>query len=313
MHDQDLATRPASICAVVLTFNRRALVTQCLTALSSQTRPLDEVIVVDNAGTDGTEAAIRTEFHHVTYVRLPENMGSAGGFYEGMKLAYEKGHDWMWVMDDDVMPMADALERLVGSPAMLRDNVYALSSITLHPDGSLYLLNCWLVDFRTMKERPVDASKYVDDYFEMDAGPWSGLLVSRRAVKDVGLPLKDLFIFHDDYEYTVRMRRKGTLLTVPASRVVHFSVPSYTGKPVLGMQPSNWKNYYYARNYIYTRRKYGRPGLYFYFIVLRGLVYGVAQTLLFREYRFQSFRIRLCGTLDGLRAKLGENTHFLPR
>lgn len=87
------------VAAVVVTYNRKELLRECLQALLNQTRPLDEIIVVDNASTDGTDQMIPEEFPQITHVRLPENIGGAGGFHEGMKLAYEKGHDWIWVMD----------------------------------------------------------------------------------------------------------------------------------------------------------------------------------------------------------------------
>ncbi len=87
--------KPISICAVVPTFNRKVLLTACLTALLSQTRPLDEIILIDNASTDGTEELVKARFSQVTYVKLPENTGPAGGVGAGMRLAYEKGHDWI--------------------------------------------------------------------------------------------------------------------------------------------------------------------------------------------------------------------------
>lgn len=103
-----------SVCAVVPTFNRKNLLTQALRGLLSQTRPLDEIAVVDNASTDGTEASISEQFGgKITYIRLPENSGSAGGFREGMKLAHQRGHDWIWCMDNDAVPLKDALEKLL--------------------------------------------------------------------------------------------------------------------------------------------------------------------------------------------------------
>lgn len=320
MQNEDHAMKPSTICAVVATFNRKAVLTECLTALLSQSRPLDEIILIDNASTDGTEEFIKAEFSQVTYVKLSENIGSAGGFGEGLKLAYEKGHDWIWFMDNDAVAQPDALEKLAGSPAMLVDKVYAVASAVLDGDGRILRWHRNLFDSRTLKETPVDAARYKDDYFEVDTAGWTGLLVSRRAVKEVGLPLKDLFIYHDDFEYSLRMRRKGIILTVPVSKVIHSSGPldPGTGKPIKWLRPSGWRQYYVTRNHLYTYRKYARPGLFFdrlpfYIMVALGLAYGVLQTLAYKEYRFQSLRIRLWATWDGLRGKLGKNNNFLPR
>jgi GT2 family glycosyltransferase len=319
MQSERYTMKHISICAVVATFNRKVLLTECLTALLGQSRPLDEIILIDNASTDGTEEFVKAEFSQVTYVKLSENTGSAGGLGEGIRRAYEKGHDWIWVIDDDAVPMADALEKLASSPAMLVDKVYALSSMVLQRDGRILLWCRNLFDSRKLKETPVDAARYRDDYFEVDTIGFAGALVSRRAVKDVGLPLKDLFFRFVDCEYSLRMRQKGIILTVPASKVFHSSGPldPGTGKSRKWLRPSEWKQYYGTRNYIYTYRKYAGPGLFFdrlpfYIRVGLGLVYGVLQSLFFREYRFQSLRIRLWGTLDGLRGKLGKNNNFLP-
>ena len=254
--------KPISICAVVPTFNRKVLLTACLTALLSQTRPLDEIILIDNASTDGTEELVKARFSQVTYVKLPENTGPAGGVGAGMRLAYEKGHDWIWVMDDDALPAADALEKLASSPAMLLDNVYAVASTVMDRDGRIIHWHRNLFDSRTLKETPVDAARYKDEYFKVDTISWNGALVSRRAVRDVGLPLADLFIYFEDCEYSLRMRQKGIILTVPAAKVVHptHSFDPGTGKPVKLLRPSGWSQYYVTRNRIYVYRKYARPG-----------------------------------------------------
>ena len=300
------------ICAVVVTFNRKTLLEQCLTALLSQTRPLEEIIVIDNASTDGTEELITTKFPNMTYIKLPENVGGSGGFHYGIKLAYEKGHDWIWVMDDDAIPMVDALQKLADSPLMIRNDVYGLASSVVEQDGSILLIHRRLFDFKKVKEKPVDANKYGDEYFQVDTASFVGLLISRTGVKEVGLPLKDLFIYFDDTEYSLRLRQKGMIFTVPASKVVHPRMWAHPRKSMRMRQPLTWRAYYSIRNGIYTYRKHGRPGLFFYIKVGGGLVLGVVVTLLFGQCKAQSVRIILCGTVDGLRGKLGRNSDFLP-
>jgi GT2 family glycosyltransferase len=104
--------------AVVVTYNRRALLEQCLDALRAQTRPPDRILVVDNASTDGTAEWVRGQ-DDVVALLLDENVGGAGGFHAGMRLAHAGGADWLWLMDDDTIPRPDALERLL-EPAIPR-------------------------------------------------------------------------------------------------------------------------------------------------------------------------------------------------
>src|SRR5262245_55698771 len=104
------ANSRASVAAIVVTFNRFALLQECIAALRGQTRKVDEIIVVDNSSTDGTGEWLAAQAD-LTVVRQ-ENLGSSGGQYTGIKTGYHKGHDWFWCMDDDTIPDADALERM---------------------------------------------------------------------------------------------------------------------------------------------------------------------------------------------------------
>ncbi len=81
--------------AVVVTYNRRPLLEECLQALGAQERPVDRVLVVDNASTDGTAAFVRNEHPEVQLLALAENEGGAGGFHEGLKAAHAAGADWI--------------------------------------------------------------------------------------------------------------------------------------------------------------------------------------------------------------------------
>ena len=108
-----------SVCAFVLTRNRKALLEECVRALLVQTHPVDEVIVLDNASTDGTEEHLRAagllDEPRLRFERREENTGGAGGFREGVRLAVAAGRDWIWLMDDDAEPRPDALERLLAA------------------------------------------------------------------------------------------------------------------------------------------------------------------------------------------------------
>jgi len=80
----------ASVAAVVVTYNRKSLLMRCLLALLRQTRPLQKIIVVDNASTDGTREELAQEGYldesAIEYVRLEHNTGGAGGFHTGAQL-----------------------------------------------------------------------------------------------------------------------------------------------------------------------------------------------------------------------------------
>ena len=99
------------VAAVVVTYNRLALL-QRLVARLREVSQLDEIIVVDNASTDGTGAWLADQADLV-WRTLETNTGGAGGFHTGLGWAMERGADLAWLMDDDGVPAPDCLERLL--------------------------------------------------------------------------------------------------------------------------------------------------------------------------------------------------------
>ena len=312
MQDKGLIIKRERICAVVVTFNRKTLLEECLTALLNQTRRLDEIIVIDNASTDGTDELMKAKFAGITYVNLSENIGGAGGFHEGMKLAYEKGDDWIWVMDDDAIPTADALEKLLDCPVRLKGEVYALASTVINRDGTIFLAHRRLFDAKTMTETIIDAGKYERDYFEMDTASFIGFLISHKAIKQIGLPLKEMFIYFDDTEYSLRIRKRGIMVTIPASKIVHGEPGKALSDSPWWPPPYGWKRYYATRNRIYTYKRHCKSILAFYMFLPMMTLFDIRDTLILRRSRFRSLKAILFGTIDGLLNKLGKNSVFLP-
>ena len=103
-----------SIAAVVVTYNRKQLLSECLSALLNQTTKIDSVIVIDNASTDGTGEMFSENgmfnLPEIDYCPMEKNLGGAGGFYEGIKRAYNQ---WWFYAEDQLMPY-DEDEEVVG-------------------------------------------------------------------------------------------------------------------------------------------------------------------------------------------------------
>ena len=319
------------VCAVVVTYNRKNLLLQCLEALRKQTRPLEGMLIVDNASTDGTPeilldsgyigelppTGISEAWEHehemknlhdgnplrVYYVRMPQNTGGAGGFHEGMKRAYEKGYDWIWVMDDDAEPASDALEWLLKPEFSHNDKVYALASIVIDPCGNIDFTCRRLFLSEKLAEYPLGPEYYERDLFETDTVSFVGMLVARKAIKEVGLPEKSFFIYYDDTEYSLRIKFiGGKIYTIPKSRIVHKSrQPTNPRK-----DPLSWRFYYGRRNMIYTYRKYGRSNARFYWRLLLMTLRTQIGILLFRKDKLKSTCVLWKSLFDGLRGQLGK-------
>jgi rhamnopyranosyl-N-acetylglucosaminyl-diphospho-decaprenol beta-1,3/1,4-galactofuranosyltransferase len=237
--------KSGTVCAVVVTFNRKALLRRCLMGLLQQTRPVDQVLVVDNASTDGTAAMVAREFGahgHIAYVDLGANLGGGGGFHHGARRAFVDGHDWVWLMDDDCLATPDCLDALVRG-ARDRRNVY--SPIILSIENKQTVL--WGIKAACHSGNQVTATL-----------PFNGFMVHRDTLEAIGLPEKRFFIYGDDTEFNMRARASGRqVVLVTDSVMYHPHKNNYRGLKVYKMFRNRLWVYYKLRNAILIYRRYG--------------------------------------------------------
>lgn len=266
-------TRSASdtVCAVICTWNRRALLLECLAALAAQTRPLARVIIVDNASSDGTLAAVAASpaaaMLDIGYIEMAENTGASGGFAEGVAQALREGHDWLWIIDNDCMPEPPALERLLDAPQAADPGTAALCTATKSVHG--HFQTEYRGRYAHGQPRPLEAAAYREPAVRIDYAAFAGLLVRGRAAAAVGPPKAEFFLWVDDLEWCLRLRGEGALWLIPASVILHKDgnpqVPhgrlAYV-KRSLRPQPDAdiWKHVYCFRNMSWIRRHYDGEG-----------------------------------------------------
>ena len=105
------------VVSIVVTYNRKELLTKCLDSLANQSYAVDGIVLIDNASNDGTVEFVKgTDWYKTGLIDLHvmgTNTGGAGGFYEGLKIAKDLDCDWFWLMDDDTVPKREALEELL--------------------------------------------------------------------------------------------------------------------------------------------------------------------------------------------------------
>ena len=212
------------VVAVVVAHDRRELLLEALTALADQSRPLEAVVVVDNASSDGSAqaaAALAAERGlPLDVVRLERNTGGAGGFAAGLARAvHDHDADLVWLMDDDTVPTPSALTALLAARDAHPGQVTALASRVVWHDGREHPMN-------TPRERPGAGAAAREAAARaggtaVRSASFVSLLVDAGAVRRHGLPVADYFIWNDDFEFSTRLLREGTGLHVPASVVVH--------------------------------------------------------------------------------------------
>lgn len=232
--------RPVRVAATLPTYNRREALREALTGLLSQSRPVDEVIVVDNASSDGSAEMMAAEFPSVRVLRMDENTGPAGALAAGMQAAVAADHDWIWLFNDDDVPVPTALEVMLDATENLPDDVGIVGCARSDDDGGPLAPG---LNWRH-RHRPAPGFEAGGDAFPLDVVWMSCTLVSAALVRAIGVPRAEYFMMCEDLEYSLRARRAGWgVYAVP--RVL--ATARHLGSS--GVSPP-WRGYYQTRNHL---------------------------------------------------------------
>lgn len=269
----------AKICAVVVTFNRKDLLLRCLNAIKKQTYKPHTVLIVDNASTDGTQSLVESSGYYNSlvdgiqfkYILLPSNQGGAGGFYNGMKCAYDSTEkfDAVWVMDDDGIPDTQQLANLV---SYLPQYDYIAPLVLAEEDKAILAFNC---------NGSHDAEKLQEHFKHIVpnyACPFNGILYSRRLIESIGFPMPQLFIWGDERNYSIRAHDEGfDPITVIEAIHIHPKDRMTTDKSLFGktivVVPNLWKGYCFWRNMIFNFKGHASLKQYITFYVYNAWYY----------------------------------------
>ena len=254
---------------VIVTYNRINLLKITLCKVLAQTFPNMEVLVVDNCSTDGTEDFLNS-LDNVSILPLPENLGPAGGFHEGIKHFAEKSNvEYVWLMDDDFFPFESCLENL------------------------LTIANNNTMVFPYIREK---------DFISRRDPGWWGVLIPISIIKKVGYPMKELFFWTEDSEYLlhrIRAKYKYKAQWVPAAKGVHFTKRETNHRPP-------WKFYYETRNMLYMRLYERDITIQRSSKLVKSWVKLLGSILLKENNKIEKLKMFFRGTKDGIQQKLGK-------
>ena len=280
-------------CTVVVTYNRLALLKDAIEALKMQTEPSD-ILVVNNGSTDGTKEYLDDQTELL--VIHQENLGGAGGFYAGMKYAAEKGYDFAWVMDDDVIPDVDALKSLKDAYDFLsvKEKVGFLCSTVVNREG--IPVNNPNVDLKRNKTGDVSWNKYLSDgVVGVSSATFVSVFVPCSIIFEVGLPYKEFFIWGDDTEYTNRISARYSSYLVGRSVVMHLRNGGAIDLVTLKDKNRIRMYKYSIRNNLYNNKYYPAKEK-----IINYLWYFVIIGRLLRHAAFSKIFIVIKGIMEGL-------------
>lgn len=290
------------VLAIIVAYNRKLLLQECIEALLAQSYSCD-ILIVDNNSTDGTKDFINSEYKsnkRIIYHCMSENLGGAGGYNFGLREACKYEYDYFWLMDDDCITNSDSLEKLIEADNTLQNDWGFLSSKVLWKDGTICKTN-------VQRTRVAKKIKDFDSpLVKVDYASFVSLLIKKNDVIDLGLPIKDFFIWSDDLEYTRRFTIKNKVKKSYVAKngyLVNESVVTHKCKENIGINiakdsPDRIERYKYIyRNDVYTFKREGFLGIAFLFI---RLIYHIFKIILSGKNIMYKLSIIIKGHIDGI-------------
>lgn len=276
---------------VVVTYNRIALLKECLAALLNQRDKLSEIFVINNHSTDGTTEYLEGVNEPLVRVTtLEENVGGAAGFEYGVNIAASEGKgSYVWIMDDDTIPNVDAVSALLEKAMILKNEFGFLCSNVRWTDGKATNIA------HVSKDWP---DKVNQGLVGVVSATFVSIFVPKDNIKELGLPVGAMQIWGDDTEYTTRLSNSKPSFFVSESIVVHKTSYNLMEDSLKAIQADRiWRFKAMYRNLIYVKRHYaGKKDVLK--MVLANIVTGIS-AITARNHRFKRLGVALAGTWNG--------------
>jgi GT2 family glycosyltransferase len=242
------------VAIVLLNWNGYDISKECLQSLAPITYSNREIIFVDNASADGSGPRIQSEFPHIIYAQNDKNLGFARGCNVGVRLALERGADYVLLLNNDCTVEPGFLEPMIA----LAESDPKIGLVS----GKIYLGKdrkaLWYAGAHVSRlmgrvvvhnHLTSDVGRY-DRTEEVHACTGAMMLIRRRVLLEVGLLPEEYFFGQEEWDYSLTVRRAGyRLFYCPESVIFHRANGSYDSKKPM---------YYYCghRNKLIFQRKF---------------------------------------------------------
>ncbi|WES66178.1 glycosyltransferase [Microbacter sp. GSS18] len=267
---------PSSATIAIVTYNRSGLLARLLESIVTMDPKPGHVVIVDNASQDDTTDVVESFRERIgtelVYRRMETNTGGSGGFSEGVRVAYELGSEWIWLMDDDVEVLPDGLAKMGRWAPRFR----SIQGRRYDFDGSEFYWQ-YRVAERMGIPIPFAPADFDDSgYRPMNSGCFEGMFIHRDIVAQIGLPDPRFFIYWDDQLYGWLASRKTQSVIVDEFVLRRTREIKQWDMGTRHMNASsNTYRFYIMRNRAIIKRYYRELGVY------NPVLFGLGTTLTF--------------------------------
>ena len=249
-----------TLSVVVVNWNKRALLYDCLKA-SGATESPHRFIVIDNGSTDGSQAMVRSRFPNVTLIANRDNLGFAAANNQGISAT---NSHYILLLNSDTVASPQALQDLVAFMEEHPD-ASACSPRLVRPDGTpqryayggdptiLYLLRRALA--RLILRRPLH-DWATSDLQTVDWVSGACMMVRREGIQQVGLLDEDFFMYFEDNDWCLRMRKHGWRIYYnPKVAITHLGGQSLVQNPHAQEAYHQSLKLFYKKHYTRTQQQ----------------------------------------------------------
>ncbi|WP_026952551.1 glycosyltransferase family 2 protein [Algoriphagus mannitolivorans] len=298
------STPEISVAIILVNWNGLEYTEACLESLRQVDYPNFKVVVVDNASANPEGKQLKTSFPEIELIQNSQNLGFAGGNNVGICWALEQGFSHVCLLNNDTQVAPDFLGEMVLRFRQGKSlGVVQPMILFLHQPKKIWSAggkwNPKLGRAVTLGDREPLVNYRVKSP-QIDWATGCCMMVSREALLKSGLLNEQYFIYFEDVEWSLRIKKQGFSLELAPKAVIYHEAGAASKKSHIEGVLSPKVFYYHVRNQILLLRKYK---------AYMGFGYHLARFFFWMLYflgrrRFKKLKAVVKGIRDGFREKL---------
>ena len=221
------------ISILILNWNGKKDTLACLDSIKKLSYPSLEVIVIDNGSSDDSVETIQNQFPECTLISTGSNLGFAEGNNVGIRLALERGADYVLLLNNDTVVAPDLLEQMMNTfslypqAGILGAKIFLFESQeTLDHLGGMWNKKKGVFELVGLREKGI----LWDTPQEIDYACGACFLIKREVIEKIGLLEPRFFLIWEESDFCFRARKAGFItLTCPTAHIWHKVSASFVG------------------------------------------------------------------------------------